>query len=226
MAMTLDPKAFAGQGGRAASSLPVVALLQVAVANAVATYWAVRSGWPPLMLAIPFWAQSVVIGWFYRRRILALQRFNTAGFEIDGTAAPATAETRATTARFLAMHYGFFHAVYAVFLVAFGFAGTLGSTSELGWEDAGSVLALGALFAFTQYGEHRRTVASDRALEPNIGAMMFLPYVRVSPMHLMILIGAALGSGGAAVVVFGVLKAAADALMLVLEERLVAKSST
>src|SRR6186713_1846678 len=112
--MTLEPKAFSGQGGGKSSGLPVVALLQVAAANAVATWWAVRSGWPPLMLAIPFWVQSLVIGWFYRQRILALQRFDTAGFEIDGRPVPQTAETRATTARFLAMHYGFFHAVYAV----------------------------------------------------------------------------------------------------------------
>jgi hypothetical protein len=115
--------------------------------------------------------------------------------------------------------------VYAVFLIAFGFAGTLGDTSGLGWADAGPVLALGALFVFAQYTEHRRAVAADRGLRPNIGAMMFLPYVRVVPMHLIILIGAALGGGPVAIVVFGAFKAAADAGMLVLEERLVARSS-
>ena len=222
--MTLDPKAM-GRGAGVATPLPWLALLQVAAANGLATWWAVRSGWPLLMLAIPFWIQSVVIGWFYRRRILALQRFCTDGFEIGGKPVPETPESRATTANFLAAHYGFFHAVYAIFLTAFGFAGTLGDTAGLGADDVGSVLALGALFVFTQYVEHRRTVATDRGLRPNIGAMLFLPYVRVVPMHLMILIGAALGSGAVAIVVFGGLKAAADALMLVLEERLVAKSS-
>ena len=224
MAMTLDPKAM-GRGGGTAAPLPVLALLQVAVANGLATWWAVRSGWPLLMLAVPFWIQSVVIGWFYRRRILALERFCTDGFEIDGKPVPETAETRTTTASFLAMHYGFFHVVYAVLLAAFGLTGNLGDISGLRIDDLWSVLALGALFAFTQAVEHRRAVAADRRLRPNIGAMLFLPYVRVLPMHLTILLGAALGSGAGALVLFGVLKAAADAAMLVLEERLVARSS-
>ena len=225
MGMTLDPKAM-GQGTGAAAPLPLIALLQVAAANGFATWWAVRSGWPLLMLVIPFWIQSVVIGWFYRRRILALQRFCTDGFQIDDRPVPETPETRTTTANFLAAHYGFFHAVYAILLAAFGFAGSLGATAGLGLADLGSVGGLGALFVFTQHAEHRRAVANDRGLRPNIGAMLFLPYVRVVPMHLMILIGAAMGSGAGAIVVFGVLKSAADALMLVLEERLVAKSSS
>ena len=224
MAMTLDPKAM-GRGGGAAAPLPTLALLQVVAANGLATWWAVRSGWPVLMLAIPFWVQSVVIGWFYRRRILALERFCTDGFEMDGKPVPETAESRAATAGFLAMHYGFFHVIYAILLAAFGLTGNLGDTSRLGADDFWSVLALGALFVFTQAVEHRRAVAADRKLRPNIGAMLFLPYVRVVPMHLMILIGAAIGSGAGAIVVFGVPKAAADAAMLVLEERLVAKSS-
>ena len=223
MAITLDPRAMRGNPG-AKPPLPLLALVQVAAANAVATWWAAQSGWPLLMLVVPFWLQSVVIGWFYRRRILALVRFRTDGFEMDGKPVPETAETRRTTANFLAMHYGFFHAVYAVFLVAFGFAGTLGDTSGLTREDVWAVLGLGLLFGATQYLEHRRAVATDRGLAPNIGAMMFLPYVRVVPMHLMILVGAALGSGPSAIVVFGTLKGAADVLMLVLEERLVAKS--
>jgi len=226
MAITLDPKAMAGQGAQAGLPMPLFALVQVLAANAIATWWAVRSGWPLLMLVLPFWLQSVVIGWFYRQRILALRRFGTQGFEIDGKPVPETAETRTTTANFLAMHYGFFHVVYAIFLVAFGFAGKLGDTSGLGPDDAWSVLAIGALFVATQYVEHRREVATDRSISPNIGAMMFLPYVRVVPMHVMILVGAAFEGAAATIVVFGVLKAAADALMLVLEERLVARSST
>jgi len=225
MAMTLDPKAMAGQGAAAGTPLPTLALVQVLAANAIATFWAVRSGWPLLMLVLPFWLQSVVIGWFYRRRILALRRFGTQGFEIDGKPVAETAETRISTANFLAMHYGFFHLVYAIFLVAFGFAGKLGDTSGLGADDAWSVIALGALFVATQFVEHRREVAADRGISPNIGAMMFLPYVRVVPMHLMILVGAAFEGGAATIVLFGALKAAADALMLVLEERLVARTS-
>lgn len=50
---------------------------------------------------------------------------------------------------------------------------------------------------------------------------MFLPYARILPMHLTIILGGALGGEGAAVVlIFGALKTAADVLMHHVEHRI------
>jgi hypothetical protein len=227
LAITYDPKAAAAARGGPAVVPPVdgFALALLVAANAFSLAWALAQQWPLLLLLWPYWLQSLVIGWYYRRRILALQRFATDGFEIDGKPVAETQETKRTTANFLAMHFGFFHLVYAIFLVAFGFSGSLGDSTGIDSGDALAVAGLGALFAFTQYGEHRRDVALDRGRRPNIGAMMFLPYLRVLPMHVIIIAGAMLGGGSAALVLFGVLKTAADVGMDLFEQRLVARSA-
>jgi hypothetical protein len=226
MGVSYDPKAAAAARTGVAEVPPVsrVLLAELVVSNLVSIAWAVHEQWPLLMLLWSYWIQSVVIGWFYRKRILALQRFSTDGFTSNDKPVLETPEARRETANFLTMHYGFFHLIYAVFLTAFGFSGSLGDTTGLGREDVLAVLALGAVFAFTQYAEHRRNVALDRGRRPNIGAMMFLPYLRVVPMHVIIIGGAMLHGGGAALIVFGALKTLADVGMLILEQRLVARS--
>jgi hypothetical protein len=57
----------------------------------------------------------------------------------------------------------------------------------------------------------------DAAGRPSIGAVMFMPYLRVLPMHFTILFGGLLFSGTLAFVLFGALKTAADAVMHTIE---------
>lgn len=227
MGVSYDPKAAAAARIGVAAVPPVSRALiaELIVGNLVSIAWAVHEQWPLLLLLWPYWIQSVVIGWYYRKRILALQRFSTDGFSSNGKPVQETPEARRETANFLAMHYGFFHVMYAIFLTAFGFAGVLGDTASLDRGDILAVPLLGAVFAFTQYGEHRRNVAIDRGRRPNIGAMMFLPYLRVVPMHLVIIGGAMLGGSGTVLIVFGALKTAADVGMLILEQRLAGRSA-
>ena len=48
------------------------------VVNAATLLVALGLGWPVQALMWPYWIQSVVIGYYSRRRILALGRFSTA----------------------------------------------------------------------------------------------------------------------------------------------------
>ena len=50
--------------------------------------------------------------------------------------------------------------------------------------------------------------------------MMFLPYLRVVPMHIMIIAGAMVGSAGAGTVFFGLMKTLADVGMHLVEHRI------
>jgi len=227
MAVSYDPKAAARARTGPVRVPPVDRwlLLQLVASNALSVVWCVREHWPLIMLLVPYWIQSVVIGWYYRKRILALQRFSTAGFSMNDQPLAETPATQRETAAFLAMHFGFFHLIYAIFLCVFAAVGTLGSMSGLDSGDLLAGLALGAVFAATQRSEYRRNVIVDRNLRPNIGAMMFLPYLRVVPMHVMIILGSMLGGGPVALIVFGVLKTAADVGMQILGQRLVARSS-
>jgi hypothetical protein len=64
-------------------------------------------------------------------------------------------------------------------------------------------------------------VEADLGGRPNIGTLMFMPYLRILPMHLSIILGAVLG-GSTAVLFFLALKTAADAGMHVIEHALLA----
>ena len=81
---------------------------------------------------------------------------------------------------------------------------------------AGAVLA----FAVNHYFSHVQNRELDRRGKPNIGTMLFLPYARILPMHLLIVMGATVGGDSRATLAFFiVLKTLADAVMHVVEHR-------
>ena len=157
-----------------------------------------------------YWGQSVVIGYFNFRRILDLREFSTEGFRINKRAVEPTRKTQRETAVFFAVHYGFFHFGYLVFLLAETDIG-----SGLPWVGiAVCVLAfyLNHLFSY-RYNRER-----ERERIPNIGSIMFFPYLRIIPMHLMIVAGSRfMGSSTLALLIFLLLKTAADVAMHVVE---------
>jgi len=194
----------------------------------LATAW--WQHWPLALMLWPYWCQSVVIGWYARRRILALDRFSTEGFRVNNRPVEATPQTRRSTANFFALHYGFFHLVYFFFLVAMssmsGMAADAGggtqvlhpSFDRISRTDWLLVLALSVAFWLSHRASHRGHVESDLRHVRNIGTLMFVPYLRVIPMHMTILLGATLGDGlGGAL--FGALKTGADVAMHRIEHR-------
>lgn len=212
------------------------ALLAILASNALTAVVALVSGWGLLQLLWPFWVQSAVIGWFSMQRILKLQDFCTEGFRINKRPVEPTPATRTQTAIFFALHYGFFHFIYFVFLAGFtagaaagggSIAVTNSSTGEVMQVAMGQVraldwllfAALGFVFWRTHAASHREHVAADLAGRPNIGTLMFMPYLRILPMHLTLILGMVL-SGGGAVLLFLGLKTAADAGMHLLEHAL------
>jgi hypothetical protein len=189
----------------------------ILAANAITLIVALWQQWPATLLLWPYWIQSLVIGWYARRRILALQAFSTEGFKINGRAVEPTEATKRVTANFFAFHYGFFHVGYLVFLLLLSFSSALGrAPSASDWLLFG---LLGIAFWHSHRGSHRQHLAADIRRERNIGVLMFLPYARIIPMHITIILGTLLGGSGAAVLLFIVLKTGADLLMHVAEHR-------
>ena len=208
------------------------AALGILISNLITLLVASWQGWGLLLMLWPYWIQSVVIGWFSLRRILALKRFSTKGFRINGRPVEETAATRRSTAWFFALHFGLFHFVYLVFLSTFTVGGAVtqiagGEPSALGslgpWDPL-LLIALGLGFVYSHAASHREHLAADIGGRPNIGTLMFLPYARVVPMHVMIILGVTLGSG-TGVWLFGVLKTLADLLMHWIEHRLLRRSA-
>ena len=190
--------------------------LVLLLSNLLTIAMALIQGWDVSVLMWIYWGQSVVIGYFNVHRILDLERFSTDGFRINNQAVQPTRATQRKTAAFFAMHYGMFHLVYFVFL--FKDASLDGTVSLLG---AGV-----CVFAF--YLNHRFSWrynrAIDRARVPNIGNIMFFPYLRIIPMHLTILLGGfSNGHGTLSLLFFLLLKTAADVAMHVVEHAMANK---
>ena len=172
-------------------------------ANAVSIVIALVSGWTVVDLMLVYWLQSVLIGFAYCARMLSLERFSTEGFKINNQSVEPTHATKVKTAMFFLVHYGIFHAVYMVFIA---------SEAPKGEFADPRLWACAAPFALSQVHAFFRQRELDRATTPNIGTLMFTPYLRILPMHLTIIFGAMSLSTGS-LVLFGALKTVADVLM-------------
>jgi len=180
------------------------------LAAALALHWDV--GW----LLWPYWIQSVIIGWYARRRMLGLARFSTDGFTSNGAPVPETEQGKRSTANFFALHYGAFHAGYCVFLVSEHAVG--------GLRDALVLVACGVSFVLSQRETYAAQHAADLRGRPNLGALMFLPYLRVVPMHLAVILGGN-ASGAFALCLFSGLKTASDLLLDHLDRRMAVRAA-
>ena len=192
-------------------------VLAIIAGNLVTIILAISLKWQLGAILCVYWFQSVVIGLFNFRRILLLKNFSTEGFTMNDRAVPEDDSGRRSTAFFFLVHYGFFHFGYAVFIAA------TAEESLRGWGGV-AILAGGISFLISHGFSFRKNVAEDLRGRPNIGTMMFMPYLRIIPMHLTIIIGGSVSGSPAMLLFFLVLKTLADVLMHVVEHRLMRKA--
>ena len=83
--------------------------------------------------------------------------------------------------------------------------------------------ACAASFVLSQRQTYAVQHDADLRGRPNLGTLMFTPYLRVLPMHLSIIIGTALGGGVGLMALFTVLKTASDVGMDAVDRRLAEK---
>lgn len=106
---------------------------------------------------------------------------------------------------FFAFHYGFFHLVYAIFLL------TMKKTGPFDWEFFKVFLLFFLGSQIINFIQHK---IQYKKVQPNIGKMFFMPYLRILPMHLCILLPAFLGWGN--LEIFVILKVFADIMTYIL----------
>jgi hypothetical protein len=199
---------------------PIEGTIGLVLANLAALVTALWFDWPPTALLWPYLLQSLVIGGFAVRRMLTAPRICTKGLTSNGKQVPATRAGRISTATFFTFHYGFFHLIYAVFIGGWG-----------SWPqgmDLWATLALVATFAWGHANSYRRNRSVEDEVPANLGTLMFLPYLRVIPMHLTILFGGlAFGGGGTwALLLFTLLKTASDVAMHYAEHAILRKEQS
>ncbi len=184
------------------------------LANVVALVLALALDWQLGDLLIVYWFQSVVIGCSYVLRILNLDKFCTENFTINGKSVKPTGATKVKVAGFFCMHFGFFHLFYLLFI----FSGEITGTQVL--VTLPMVVACLA-FAVNHAYSYNYFKDKDREGKPNIGTMMFTPYLRIVPMHLTIILGGAIGVSGFGLLLFMALKTVTDILMHWTEHRVI-----
>jgi len=185
--------------------------------NGIALVLAVMQNWNVLILMWIYWFQSIVIGFFSFRRIRQLGEFSTAGLTINYDAVEPTEETKNFIAFFFLKHYGSFHLVYFGFLLISSRYGMLGDAdgSALSSADLIYIIPTSLLFLGNHVYSYLYNKPRDAGRQ-NIGALMCYPYARIVPMHLTICLGGFLGGG---LLLFLLLKTLADAIMHVVEHR-------
>jgi hypothetical protein len=155
---------------------------------------------PSLMFV--YLIQSLIIGAFHVVRILMLDEGRGAKLQV---------------ALFFCGHYGFFHLIY------FTFIGVASMRQPLADPAAFGLCALA--FAINHAFSLRHNLAKDAAGSPDIGTVMLVPYVRIIPMHLTIASGLVFAPGASGLLLFGLLKTGADALMHVVDHHVMAKKA-
>ena len=166
--------------------------------------------WDVYVLMWVYWGQSVIIGYFNYRRIMDLKKFSTAGFMINDQPVKPTPKTQHQVALFFALHYGIFHLVYLGFLSA--------DTNMAGGLPVFNVLLCIGVFYLNHWFSYRYNREQEQQRVPNIGSIMFYPYIRIIPMHLMIIAGVTfMGGNTGALIIFLLLKTAADVAMHIAE---------
>ena len=189
--------------------------LGLLLANLATLAAALVFDWPAGWLLWPYWIQSVVIGFYARKRMLSLYRFSTDGFTSNDQPVPENAEGKRSTANFFTLHYGFFHLCYFFFLCA-------EHPLHARWD---LIVLAACAWSFVLSQRQTYAVQHDADLRgvPNLGALMFTPYLRVIPMHLSIIIGTALGGGVGLMLLFTALKTLSDIGMDAVDRRLAVK---
>lgn len=122
-----------------------------------------------------YWGQSVMLGLFNFLDIISLRNFAAQNATVNGK--PAGPATKGCLAFFFLFHYGMFHVIYSVFIMI-----------KQGMPEM-KILAI-AMVAFLMESLilFRRKKIYERDHVVNVGALIFLPYVRIVPMHLVILV--------------------------------------
>lgn len=177
----------------------------ILVSNGLVLMLALSQGWWLLGLLIPYLIENLVIGWFTIRRLLHGARERLPYRTKDGHIGQSAFD-RWFMATFFLGHYGLFHVGYFALL---GGLATITRMFQNGDPMAGYtgsvpmlvVVGFGLMILIMFWHHHltyRRLVTVDRVRPVELGKVMLLPYLRILPLHLSILLFGMLVVGGVA----------------------------
>lgn len=185
-------------------------LISLLVVNILTIVIAIWNHWFVIPLLWIYWSQSVIIGFFNFLRMRKVLGSQAQEFAQKSNPLVNFLYKNAPSFFFL-FHYGGFHFGYMISILILSFSpiaqvtsGVSSTTSTL------AVLFSIVLFFMNHLFSYIKNVKNDLITLPSVNRLMFLPYIRIIPLHIFIMIGFFIGGN---VVVFLVLKTGADLLM-------------
>ncbi len=146
-----------------------------------------------------YWMQSVLIGLFNFFDLMTIKNPDETSMEMNNQ--PVTKSNMGCAAWFFLFHFGFFHFVYAIFLLV----------SNLNGANGKIILITAGIFMAESTIQLIRKKLTPETEKVNVGKMFLTPYLRILPMHMVILLPAVLGFNTS--IIFLLLKMLADVWM-------------
>jgi len=185
-------------------------LLAIISANLLILLTALFQGMGVGFVLWVYWLQSVIIGFFFALKILFTARFANRAKDLMSVM---------FFAGFFTLHYGMFHLGYSFFLLLFEGPAPI---------NFAEVLQLGSVFFIAHLISFILTFREIKSIEA-VGQAFILPYARIIPMHITIILGSMLfilGLGPIPIILFFLfLKTGADIWAHNYEHRLYRKSA-
>ncbi|MHC4112524.1 MAG: DUF6498-containing protein [Planctomycetota bacterium] len=196
-----------------------VSVLGLIASNIVVIVWALIENWDLGFLLLVYWAQSVIIGIFWFYTIItyknAYRKYTEDPFELPEK---LNEFSRLGLGLFFVIHFGFFHFVYFIFLLA------PSRLEQRAFEfPLLAFVIIAGLFFINQLNWSIKFAGKSEHKPANIGKLMGFPYVRIIPIHLMIMFGGLVAERGLnprlVLLIFLTLKTVADVIMHVQQKK-------
>ena len=176
------------------------------ISNLLIAVFAILENQSALNVLWVYWFQSVIIGVFNFFKIISLKEYNVDGLKMNNKLVTKSNSAKVGIAVFFLFHYGFFHFVYAVFLLTFI---TMPEISS-GGIDMTFILITSLVFFVNYLGEFVFNFKRDQQTVQNLPKLMMSPYKRIIPMHLTIILSGFVMAGG----IFGITNINAGILLI------------
>lgn len=203
------------------------------IANLVSIVLAVFEQWNLIIILWIYWGQNIVIGIFNFKKMRLLENKQnknpeSIGNRLNMIKGPSLfGHMSHFMSSFFLVHYGFFHFVYFIFLSVFsafgdeiGFGNIGAQTNAFGLSFLFVVIGIGAFLFhhWFSYNSNKKNGTLFGSREPSLNGLMGRPYLRIVPMHILIVLGVWF-SGEWQLIIFLVLKTIVDLLMHISEHR-------